>query len=66
MKYATIEILSDVEAHWGVSAPFGGKPGGKYLVREYELDDKNKSVEQGGTFYKTIKEAENHVIKYQS
>jgi hypothetical protein len=65
MKYATIEILGDVELHWGLSAPFGGKPGGKYLVREYETDEKNKSIEQSGSFYKTIKEAEKHVIEYQ-
>jgi hypothetical protein len=30
MKYATIEILRDIEAHWGCGT-FGGKPGGKYL-----------------------------------
>jgi hypothetical protein len=64
MKYATIEILRDVEAHWGCGT-FGGKPGGKYLVREWELDDNNKSVEQAGTFFQTITEAEKHVVEYQ-
>ncbi len=54
MKTATIEIL-----HEGESTVFG-KPAGRYFVREYE--DKE---EMGGGFFKTIEEAEAHVLEYQ-
>ena len=55
MKKAVIEILYDGEA------VLGSRVDGKYMVREYEDD-----VEMGGSFYKTIEEAEARVNEYQN
>ena len=55
MKKATIEILHEGET------VLGSRTNGQYLVREYE----NKE-ELGGSFYKTLEEAEAHVRKYQT
>ena len=55
MKKATIEILHEGET------VLGSRTAGKYLVREYE----NKE-EMGGSFYKTLEEAEAHVREYQT
>ena len=55
MKKAVIEILYDGEA------VLGSQTAGKYMVREYEDD-----LEMGGSFYKTIEEAEARVNEYQN
>ena len=55
MKKAVIEILYDGEV------VLGSQTAGKYMVREYEDED-----EMGGSFYKTIEEAEARVIEYQN
>ena len=55
MKKAVIEILYDGEV------VLGSQAAGKYMVREYEDD-----VEMGGSFYKTIEEAEARVNEYQN
>ena len=55
MKKATIEILHEGET------VLDSRTNGQYLVREYE----NKE-ELGGSFYKTLEEAEAHVRKYQT
>ena len=55
MKTATIEILEEGETI------FGSRTNGEYFVREYE--DKE---EMGGSFFKTIGEAETYVREYQS
>ena len=55
MRKAVIEILYDGEK------VFCSRVDGKYMVREYEDD-----VEMGGSFYKTIEEAEARVNEYQN
>ena len=55
MKKATIEILHEGET------VLGSRTAGKYLVREYENEE-----EMGGSFYKTLEEAEAHVREYQT
>ena len=55
MKKATIEIL-----YYGETV-FCSRAAGKYMVREYE-----DGVEMGGSFCKTIEEAEARVIEYQN
>ena len=54
MKKATIEILHEGET------VLGSRTAGKYLVREYENEE-----ELGGSFYKTLEQAEAHVREYQ-
>ena len=54
MKKATIEVLEEGELI------FGSPTVGKYFVRRYE--DK---TEMGGSFFKTMEEAEARVRKYQ-
>ena len=54
MKKATIEILEEGETI------FGSRTGGNYMVREYEDGE-----EMGGSFFKTIEEAEVRVHEYQ-
>ena len=54
MKTATIEILEEGETI------FGSRTGGNYMVREYEDGE-----EMGGSFFKTMEEAETCVRKYQ-
>jgi len=54
MKKATIEILEEGETI------FGSRTGGNYMVREYEDGE-----EMGGSFFKTIEEAETYVREYQ-
>ena len=54
MKKAVIEILYENEP------VLGSRTNGQYLVREYENEE-----ELGGSFYKTIEEAEAHVREYQ-
>ena len=55
MKTATIAILEEDEFI------FGSRTGGNYMVREYEDGE-----EMGGSFFKTIEEAETNVREYQS
>ena len=55
MKKAVIEILYDGEV------VLGSQAAGKYMVREYE-----DGVEMGGSFCKTIEEAEARVNEYQN
>ena len=55
MKKATIETLHEGET------VLDSRTNGQYLVREYE----NKE-ELGGSFYKTLEEAEAHVREYQT
>ena len=55
MKKAVIEILYEDEP------VLGSRTNGQYLVREYENDE-----ELGGSFYKTLEEAEAHVREYQT
>ena len=54
MKKAVIEILYEDET------VLGSRTNGQYLVREYENDE-----ELGGSFYKTLEEAEARVREYQ-
>ena len=54
MKKATIEVLEEGELI------FGSRTGGEYMVREYEDGE-----EMGGSFFKTIEEAETSVREYQ-
>jgi len=54
-KRATLEILDPGEK------VFGHNTGGKYFVQEFEDDEP-----RGGQFFKTIKEAENHMIEYEA
>ena len=54
MKTATIEILEEGETI------FGSRTNGEYFVREYEDNE-----EMGGSFFKTMKEAEARVREYQ-
>ena len=55
MKKAVIEILYEDES------VLGSRTNGQYLVREYENEE-----EMGGSFYKTLEEAEAHVREYQT
>ena len=54
MKKATIEVLEEGELI------FGSRTGGEYMVREYE-----EGEEMGGSFFKTMEEAEARVREYQ-
>ena len=54
MKKAVIEILYEDET------VLGSRTNGQYLVREYENEE-----ELGGSFYKTLEEAEARVREYQ-
>ena len=54
-KRATLEIL---EAGDKV---FGSRTGGRYWVQEFENDEP-----RGGQFFKTIKEAEKHMVEYET
>ena len=54
MKKAVIEILYEDEP------VLGSRTNGQYLVREYKNEE-----ELGGSFYKTLEEAEAHVREYQ-
>ena len=54
MKEALIEILEEGELI------FGSRTGGEYMVREYE-----EGEEMGGSFFKTMEEAEARVREYQ-
>ena len=54
MKRATLEILEPGEKI------FGSPTGGRYFVQEFEDD-----VPRGGAFFKTIEEAEQHMLKYE-
>jgi hypothetical protein len=56
MMKATIEILYEDEK------VLGSPTYGEYMVREYDED----GDEIGGSFYKTIEEAETHVKNYQN
>jgi hypothetical protein len=55
MKTAIIEILEKGETI------FGSPTNGEYFVRRFE-----DMEEMGGSFFKTIEEAETYVRKYQS
>ena len=55
MKKAVIEILYENES------VLGSRTNGQYLVREYDNEE-----ELGGSFYKTLEEAEAHVREYQT
>ena len=55
MKKAVIEILYEDES------VLGSRTNGQYLVREYDNEE-----ELGGSFYKTLEEAEAHVREYQT
>ena len=54
MKTATIEVLEEGELI------FGSPTAGKYFVRRYEDGE-----EMGGSFFKTMEEAETSVREYQ-
>ena len=54
MKTATIEILEEGETI------FGSPTNGEFFVRKYEDGE-----EMGGSFFKTMEEAEARVRKYQ-
>ena len=54
MKRATLEILEPGEKI------FGSPTGGRYFVQEFENDEP-----RGGSFFKTIEEAEQHMLKYE-
>ena len=54
MKKAVIEILYEDET------VLGSRTNGQYLVREYDDEE-----ELGGSFYKTLEEAEARVREYQ-
>ena len=55
MKTATLEELNEGELI------FGSHTAGRWFAREYE-----DGVEMGGSFCKTIEEAEARVIEYQN
>tara|TARA_B100000029_G_C17420679_1_gene904187 strand:+ start:227 stop:403 length:177 start_codon:yes stop_codon:yes gene_type:complete len=55
MKHATIEVLEPGEKI------FGSPTAGKYFVRRYE-----DGVEMGGGFFKTKKEAQQHVREFKN
>ena len=54
-KRATLEILEADEK------VFGSRTGGRYWVQEFENDEP-----RGGQFFKTIKEAEKHMVEYET
>ena len=54
-RRATLEILDAGEKI------FGSPTGGKYFVQEFENDEP-----RGGSFFKTIQEAEKHMVEYES
>ena len=54
-KRATLEILDPDEKI------FGSNTSGKYFVQEFEDD-----VPRGGSFFKTIQEAEKHMVEYEA
>ena len=54
-KRATLEILDPGEKI------FGSPTGGKYFVQEFENDEP-----RGGSFFKTIQEAEKHMVEYEA
>ena len=54
-KRATLEILEADEKL------FGSRTGGRYWVQEFENDEP-----RGGQFFKTIKEAEKHMVEYET
>ena len=55
IRRATLEILQDGEK------VFGSPTGGKYFVQEFENDEP-----RGGSFFKTIQEAEKHMMEYET
>ena len=55
MKRATLEILQDGEKI------FGSNTGGKYFVQEFEDEQP-----RGGSFFKTIQEAEKYMVEYET
>ena len=54
-KRATLEILDPGEKI------FGSPTDGKYFVQEFEDDEP-----RGGQFFKTIQEAEKHMVEYEA
>ena len=54
-RRATLEILDDGEKI------FGSPTDGKYFVQEFEDDEP-----RGGQFFKTIQEAEKHMVEYEA
>jgi len=54
-RRATLEILDEGEKI------FGSPTGGKYFVQEFENDEP-----RGGSFFKTIQEAETHMVEYEA
>ena len=54
-RRATLEILDAGEKI------FGSPTGGKYFVQEFEDDEP-----RGGQFFKTIQEAEKHMVEYEA
>ena len=55
MRRATLEILQDGEK------VFGSPTGGKYFVQEFENEEP-----RGGSFFKTIQEAEKHMVEWET
>ena len=55
MRRATLEILQDGER------VFGSPTGGKYFVQEFENEEP-----RGGSFFKTIQEAEKHMVEWET
>ena len=55
IRRATLEILQDGETI------FGSQTGGKYFVQEFENEQP-----KGGSFFKTIEEAEKHMVQYET
>ena len=54
-RRATLEILDAGEKI------FGSPTGGKYFLQEFENDEP-----RGGSFFKTIQEAEKHMVEYEA
>ena len=54
-RRATLEILDAGEKI------FGSPTGGKYFVQEFENDEP-----RGGSFFKTIQEAEKHMVEFEA
>ena len=55
MRTTTLEILDAGEKI------FGSPTDGKYFVQEFEDDEP-----RGGQFFKTIQEAEKHMVEYEA
>ena len=55
IRRATLEILQDGETI------FGSPTGGRYFVQEFENEQP-----KGGSFFKTIEEAEKHMVQYET